>query len=162
MRKSIVSFVLLCLCVILTGCDNSGNVLNSKSGTFTCTKSEVDEDGYSTESTIVATYKNDKISKVEETNISEMDPDYIEFTLAFGEAFAEALNSVDGLDIEYTKVNDNKIKYVLNADYSKINIDSIKDALGDLYEEDNTLYGNLDITKEDFKNTQVSDGYACK
>lgn len=95
MRKSIVSFVLLCLCVILTGCDNSGNVLNSKSGTFTCTKSEVDEDGYSTESTIVATYKNDKISKVEETNISEMDPDYIEFTLAFGEAFAEALNSVD-------------------------------------------------------------------
>lgn len=162
MRKSIVGLFLLCLCVILTGCDGGGNVLNSKSGTLTCIKSEVDGDGYSTESVIVATYKNDKISKVEETNISEVDPDYIDFSLAFGVSFAEALNSVDGLNIEYTKVNDNKIKFVLNADYSKINIDSIKDALGDLYEEDNTIYGDLDITKEDFKNTQVSEGYSCK
>lgn len=159
MRKSIFVICMICLCVLITGCENN---LGLESSTLSCSKTEVDEDGYTTINDIVATHKNKKVTKIEETSVMETDPELTDFSFNILNAYADTLNKIDGINAKYTKVENNKIKLILTADYSKLKIDAIKDILGDLYNEDDAVLGNLDITIDEFKQNQVSDGYVCK
>lgn len=165
-KRLILLSAVLFMGLLLTGCgsqsdgSSKGGIFGN-SGTKTCTKTSVDEDGYNTTDTMVITYKKDKVTVVEDTNISETDPDYIDFSLNFGTAFAEKLSEVNGFDVKYSKEGNNKIKMYMKVDFNKIDVNDIKDKLGDLYSEDDAFYSKNDITIDDFINENLSD-YTCK
>lgn len=162
MRKSIMSLVMIfVIALLLTGCGNGGSILGGNSGTKTCTNTTTDEDGYQTTDTMVITYKNNKVTKVEDTNISETDPDYIDFTLNFGQAFADKLSELKGFDVKYSKEGNNQIKMYMNVDFTKIDINNIKETLGEMYSEEESFYSKSDITIDDFISNNL-EGYTCK
>lgn len=137
----------------VTGCGNS-------SGTLTCTKTEISEDGYSTKTTMVVTYVDKIVNKVEETSIEEMDADFVGTSIYFSQLLAESLNEVDGYNIIFEKESDTSVKIVTTIDYTELDGEKIKETLGSSYKED-ALYSLSNITIEDFKETQL-DGYTCK
>lgn len=161
-KRLMLFFGVFIIGLLVTGCGNKeGGIFGGNSGTKTCTKTSVDEDGYNTTDTMIITYKNDKVTIVEDTNISEMDPKYIDFTFSFGTSFAEKLNEVDGFNVEYSKEENNKIKLYMKVDFNKINENNIKDKLGELYSEDDPFYVKKDITVDDFIAENLYD-YKCK
>ena len=100
---------ILLLVLVVTGCngessnsngDSSENDLSLMKKTMTCTKEEIDEDGYKTNETVVITYNKTKVLKVKSTNITETDPEFIDFT-RFYENFIEKFNEVEGIDAVY-------------------------------------------------------------
>ncbi len=165
MKKKIILFlVVLSALLLVTGCDKkelSGGGLFSSNKTLTCHKEETDEDGYKTTDSIVVTYNNKKVLKVKNTNIMETDPAYIDFSLAIGNGLAKALNQVKGIKMVYEKVENNKIRFVLEIDYEKIDLEEIKNALGDLYSDGDNLYTAKDFTIDDFRSQNLQ-GYTCE
>ena len=146
-----------------TKTSSKNNIINKILGekTLTCSKTETDEDGYETIDDMVITYKNNKVTKVKETNTSKMDSSYIELTLSFGIVFAEAFNTIDGLNVEYSKISDDTLQFVMEVDYSKINADNIKEVLGDLYDDSqDTIYMANNLSLDKFKKDNL-DGYTC-
>lgn len=139
--------------LFVTGCGNS-------SGTLTCTKTEMSEDGYSTNTTMVVTYADKIVTKVEQTSIEEMDSDFVDTSIYFSRLLAESLNEVDGYNITFEKENDMAVRIVTTIDYTVLDSEKIKETLGSSYKED-ALYSLSNITIEDFKETQL-DGYTCK
>lgn len=139
--------------LFVTGCGNS-------SGTLTCTKTEMSEDGYSTNTTMVVTYADKIVTKVEQTSIEEMDSDFVDTSIYFSRLLAESLNEVDGYNITFEKENDMAVRIVTTIDYTVLDREKIKETLGSSYKED-ALYSLSNITIEDFKETQL-DGYTCK
>lgn len=154
MKKLIILSSILCL--LLTGCGS-----NSNSGTLNCTKIEYDEDGYKTTDTMIVNYKNGVVTSVSETDVSEMDADYIDFTLSFGNLFAEALNKIDGLNVEYTKIDDSTLQYTMSIDYSKVELDKVKEAFGDAYDDNQASMYTKNISLEVFK-TDILNDYTCE
>lgn len=72
-----IGLVSLCLLCTMTGCGESSN-----SGTLKCNKSYTD-DGDKVTETVIVNYKKGMVTKLENTNITEMnDPSMIEMTLA--------------------------------------------------------------------------------
>lgn len=160
-------FVVFIMAFILTGCRTKsetevGGGLFSSTKTMDCTKVETDEDNYKTTDTTIITYNNSKVLKIKTTVVSEIDPSYSEFSLNIGKAFAETFNKIDGMKMEYEKVDDNKIQSVMEVDFDKIDPDKIKEVLGDLYDEDSgNIYSTKNITIDEFKK-QSLEGYTCK
>lgn len=136
----------------ITGCESS-------SGTLTCTKTEISEEGYSTQNTMVVTYTNKIVNKVEQTSIEEMDADFVDTSIYFSRLLAESLNEVNGYNITFTKESDTSVKIVTTIDYTELDEEKIKETLGSSYKE-NSLYAVSNITINDFKETQL-DGYSC-
>ena len=64
----------LCL-FAFTGCGSS-------SGSLSCEKVTTDEDGYRVTDTINVTYKNNKVTNVENINLTEMDPSTVDMTIS--------------------------------------------------------------------------------
>ena len=159
MKKGFKLFSILTLIIMLSACGSNGSILSNEK-TLTCTNVTTDEDGYKTDDEMKVTYKDDKVVKVVETNISETDPDILDFTYSITSALAEKFNKVDGMNIVYSKVDNNKIKFVLSVDYSKLNVDTIKETFGEIYDE-NSFYNNKDMTIEEFKKENLKD-YTCK
>ena len=152
MKKYLI-ILLTCGMIFVTGCGNS-------SGTLTCTKTEISEDGYSTKTTMVVTYVDKIVNKVEQTSIEEMDADFVGTSIYFSQLLAESLNEVDGYNIIFEEESDTSVKIVTTIDYTELDIEKIKETLGSSYKED-ALYSLSNITIEDFKETQL-DGYTCK
>lgn len=167
MKKNVVWSLLLVilLSITLVGCgdstkDKSDEKL-STSQTIKCTKEEVDEDGYKTVETMTITTKKNLVKKVSSVNVMELDPEYIDFTLTFGQAFAEKFNEIEGISMKYEKDTAKTIKLTMSVDYDKINPEQIKTVLGDSYdEEDATIYNSKDLTFEEFKKDNL-EGYTC-
>ena len=156
LSKLVIAFVFIFL---ITGCRKE-NVSLSKDKTITCTKTTTDEDGYKTEDKMEITYKDSKITKVKDTNVSETDPEMIDFTYTLMTGFAETFNKINGLNVTYTKEDNNKIKFIMNVDYSNLNVESIKENLGELYNEEESFYGDPDITIDEFKEKYLKE-YTC-
>lgn len=155
--KKILILLLLCF-FFITGCGTNNNLI----GTLECSKESTDEDGYKTIDKMTVTYKNNVVTNVKQISTMETDPDFIELSLSFGNAFAEKLNVVDGINVKYSKENDDTIKYTMDIDYAKVDINEIKNALGDLFdEEDSSIYSNDKLNLEEFKNENLKD-YTCK
>ncbi len=152
MKKYLI-ILLTCGMIFVTGCGNS-------SGTLTCTKTEISEDGYSTKTTMVVTYVDKIVNKVEQTSIEEMDADFVGTSIYFSQLLAESLNEVDGYNIIFEEESDTSVKIVTTIDYTELDGEKIKETLGSSYKED-ALYSLSNITIEDFKETQL-DGYTCK
>ena len=156
LSKLVIAFVFIFL---ITGCGKE-NVSLSKEKSITCTKTTTDEDGYKTEDKMEITYKDSKITKVKDTNVTETDPEMIDFTYTLMTGFAETFNKINGLNVTYTKEDNNKIKFVMNVDYSNLNVESIKENLGELYNEEESFYGDSDITIDEFKEKYLKE-YTC-
>lgn len=155
MKKIIRIMTITSLLMFITGCGSKTNTQ-----ILTCTKTSTDEDGYKTTDTIEVTAKEDKVFKVIDTNISEIDPNYLDFTFNLSSGLSETINKLDGMNVIYSKEDNNKIKFVMTVDFTKLNAESIKDAFGDLYDENN-FYSEKDITLEKFKENNLKD-YTCK
>lgn len=136
----------------ITGCESS-------SGTLTCTKTEISEEGYSTETTMVVTYKNKIVNKVEQTSIEEMDADFVDTSIYFSQLLAASLNEINGYNITFTKESVTSVKIVTTIDYTELDLEKIKEAFGSSYKE-GSLYSLSNISIKDFKETQL-DGYKC-
>ena len=164
MKKKLLIITMVLSLFLITGCgsksSSGGGILNSKK-TMTCTKETVDEDGYKTTETMEVTYNSSKVLKVKSTNISETDPSFIEMQLNFGNAFAEKFSEINGIEVNYSRVDDNKLKLTMEVEYGKINPEQIKSVLGDLYSEEDSFYDKSDYTIEDFKAENL-DGYTCE
>jgi len=154
MKKILIVTFSILSCILLVGCTNT------KSGTLNCTKTSTDEDGYKTEEILKATYENNKVIKVEETSIEETDPNFINFSYAILSGIFEKLKNVDGINVDYSKIDNNKIKSVMKIDYSKFKIESLKEALGELYSDD-TIYKKANVNITDLKQEYEKDGYTC-
>lgn len=154
MKKSFILISVLSL--LLIGCTPS-----SKKGTLNCTKTEYDTDGYKITETIVVNYKNNKVTTIEQTNLSEMDSAYIDFSLSFGQNFAKALNEIEGLNAEYSKFNNNTLKFTINIDYNKIDINDVKNVFGDSFDETQEAMYTKDVSLSDFKENILND-YTCE
>lgn len=132
---------------------------NKNSGTLTCTKTYT-EDGNQINDTMVVTYKNNKVTNVENTNITEYtDISMVDMTVSFGQLFATSLNEVDGFNVSYSKESDSKVKYIMNVNYDELNIDSLKEKFGDEFDED-AFFASKNISLDDFKSKNLND-YTC-
>ena len=175
MKKRIIYvFLSILLCVVLVGCGNSnknandggssnngGGLINSNK-TMTCTKEEVDEDGYRSNETVIVTYNSSKVLSSNTTYITETDPESIDFVYGLSVSFSTKFSELDGIKVNYTKVDDNKIKMTMDIEYDKINPEQIKETLGDLYDEDEgRMYAKKDYTIDEFKADNLKD-YDCK
>lgn len=162
MKKILIGCFITTILFFSTGCDNN-TTNNSKkdntSGTLVCNKSETNEEGYKVEDEMIVTYKNNKVTKVEQTNIEEMDADMIETTYSFGTLFAKAFNEIDGMNVAYSKES-NGVKFTMSVDYTKFDPSSLKETLGDFYDDD-VYYSANDITIDEFKINNL-EGYTCK
>lgn len=161
MKKNLL-LLLIGTTVLTAGCENVKNESKEEnnSGTLTCTKESKNKDGYDEKDTMIVTYSNNKVTQVDETNIQEMDPTVVDFTVSLGQAFATSLSTLDGFNINYSKESDNSVKYTISVDYSKLDSEKLKEAYGDSFDE-NSFYANSNITISDFKDKNLSD-YTCE
>lgn len=151
MKKYVILMCAIGVMLFTTGCE--------KTKTLNCTKTETDDEGYKTTETIVVTSKNDKVSKVEQTSIQEMEADLVDSTISFGETFSSAFNEIDGMDMKYSKESETSIKLTMNVDFAKLDMDKLKEAFGsDLTDE--SFYSAKDMTVEEFKKENL-EGYTC-
>lgn len=161
MKKGLL-IALLAATFFLTGCEKKENSPKTKtnSGTLSCNKIDTDDDGKKIDDTMNITYKNNKVTKVENINISEMDKDMLEMSYSFGVIFANLFNEIEGMDVKYTKESDTNLKYVMTVDYTKLNIDSLKESLGENFDDD-SFYSSTNISLDEFKENNLKD-YSCK
>ncbi len=152
--KKVWSIGLTTLLIIgLTGCRNDN------SGTLTCTKTETNEEGYTTEEVMTVTYSDNIVTNVEATAIEEMDVDYVDMTVSFGQLFAASLNEVSGFNVSYEKESDSSVKYIMSVDFQNLDLDALKTAFGEDF-DDNSFYANNNITIDEFREENLSD-YSC-
>lgn len=151
MKKYVISMIIVGVIVFTTGCE--------KTQTLNCTRTETDDDGYKTTETIVVTSKKGKVSKVEQTNIEEMDADMIETTLSFGNTFSSKFNEIEGMNVSYSKESDNSIKTTMSVDFAKLDMDKLKEAFGSAL-TDESFYSSKDMSLEEFKKENL-EGYTC-
>lgn len=150
--KKIVIVSVLILVLLITGCEG-------KIKTLTCTKESV-EDNLKTSEEMLVSYKNNKVFKITQTTIEEMDPDLIDTTISFGENFASTLNQVDGFEVNYSKESNNSVKYQITMDYSKMDMNKLKELFGDDWNEEDYIKAK-DQDIEEFKKERL-EGYSCK
>jgi len=133
----------------------------SNTNTLTCKKSGTTDSGDKETSDMEIVYKDNKVIKVKETNITEMkDTTMVDFTISFGQLFATALNEMNGLEVKYSKENETTVKYIMSVDYEKIDIEALKTMLGDAFDE-NSYFSEKNITLEQFKKDNLAE-YDCK
>ena len=58
---------------------------------------------------------NNKESEQTISMTCELDPEYVDFTVSFGEAFAETFNKIDGMEMSYVKEGTNSVKMTLSS-----------------------------------------------
>lgn len=150
--KKIAIVSVLILVLLITGCEG-------KIKTLTCTKESV-EDNLKTSEEMLVSYKNNKVFKITQTTIEEMDPDLIDTTISFGENFASTLNQVDGFEVNYSKESNNSVKYQITMDYSKMDMNKLKELFGDDWNEEDYIKAK-DQDIEEFKK-ELLEGYTCK
>ena len=162
--KKILSIAIITLaCLSLVACgNNSSTAKNSKRGTLTCSKTEYDEDGYETKEVMVVNYNNNKVTTIEDTSTIKIDSSSMSFSLTIGQALAEGLSKADGIEMTYTKIDDETVQSVLKVDYSKVNKENLKEVLGDLYDDsEETIYTTNKVTLDEFKADMLSD-FTCE
>lgn len=163
--KNIKYLLLVVLLITVTGCTKGEDIPKSILGgpkTLTCTKEEVDEDGFKTFETMKIKYDKKTVLEVDAEQLMETDPEYLDMIYGFGTSFAETLNEVDGYTVKYDKVDENTLKFTTKLDYKKFNPELLKEALGELYdEEDNDFTSKTNYTIEEFKEEHLQD-YDCK
>lgn len=151
MRKILKMISFGCLSLfLLTGC----------SKTLECTKETTLENNYQRTDTMKVYTKKDKVIKVENTNITEMAQSELDMSYTFGEIFSKTINEIPGMNLVYTKIDNNKLKSEMTVDYTALNEEILQESLGDFY-NDAEFYSKKEITLKEFKEKNLKD-YTCK
>lgn len=130
---------------------------------LTCTKSEVDEDGNETSEKAIIKYNSvdKKVQTVESVSSIHVEANLLDTTLNVLNLSSKVYDAVDGISMTNTKKNDTTIETIISVDYTKLTTESLKNALGDLYNEDNALFSLEEATIDNLKATSFSD-YTCE
>lgn len=154
MKRFLSILTISLICMFFVGCGNQ------KIEQLQCSKTETDEEGYQTDSSMLVSSKNGKVVKVETTVLSEMDSEMLDFSLSFGNSFADSLKDIKGIEATYEKINENKLQYYMMIDLEHLDLEKLKSTLGDSLDDD-SFYTNTEITLEEFKEKNLS-GFTCK
>lgn len=164
--KKFSKLIIVCsFMFFLIGCTPTENKQNepnkTTSETVICTNETVSEDDLKTTEIVEVTAINDKVTKVIDTNIIEVDPTYLDFTYQIANASLENYNAIKGIKTTYSKEGNNKLKLVIEIDYSKLDADKIKETLNTEDRENSIYYSSKDtITLDEFKEKHLKD-YNC-
>lgn len=147
---------------------NKDSKEESKKGsknTLVCTKSEVDEDGFETKTTLTINHKNNKVIKVKQEDLQILDEESVDFVYGFGSIFATAFSTIEGINAVYEKVDNTSIKSIMEIDYTKLDYDSLRKTIEEMNSEGGeTDQSILSTTKEinidEFKKEYL-EGYTC-
>ena len=99
MKKIGILFLILLSVFLITGCGSTKGSAGKKKSIFdtkktmTCTKEEVDEDGYKSTSKYVITYTSKKVTKVESEEVMTMDPTIVDWVYSFSYAIIEEIDN---------------------------------------------------------------------
>ena len=148
--KSLRVFLLVGLAILATGCGEKK---------LTCTKTDT-EDGKEVKTTIVVKAKDDKISYMKQTAMNEMDSASLDTSIQAGELISEQFKGIDGMSMEYKKVDDTHLEMTMEIDYAKIKVEQLREKLGDTFDEEDFLK-EKDMTLDQFKEENL-DGFECK
>ncbi len=168
MKKTLVIALSIMACLITVACkkpiemlDEDDVIFYSSKKTTTCVKEEMDNDGYMNYETIEIVYDDFKILKIKSNMISEMNSTYIDYAISVGESIAQKLNDLDGVKIEYKKIENNKFQIVTEVDYEKLDVDQLKEVLGDFYDENNQVYNIKNTSFKEYKKEFLKE-YICE
>lgn len=148
--KSLRVFLLVGLAVLATGCGEKK---------LTCTKTDT-KGGKEVKATIVVKAKDDKISYMKQTAVNEVDSSSLDTSLKAGELISEQFKEIDGMSMEYKKVDDTHLEMTMEIDYAKIKVEQLREKLGDTFDEEDFLK-EKDMTLDQFKEENL-DGFECK
>lgn len=142
--------------------DNNKN--NSKNS-LVCTKTEMDEDGFETKTTMTINYKNNKITKIKQEDLQTLDEESIDLVYGFGYLFMTAFSQIDGIDATSEKVDNITIKSTIEIDYTKLDFDTLQKTIEEMNSEggetdQSILSASKEISIDDFKNEYL-EGYTC-
>lgn len=138
---------------------------NNSKNSLVCTKTETDEDGFETKTTLTVSHKNNKVTKVKQEDIQTLDEESVDLVYGFGYLFMTAFSQIDGINATSEKVDNITIKNTIEIDYSKLDFDTLKKTIDDMNSEggetdQSILSTTKDITIDDFKKEYLN-GYAC-
>ena len=148
-KTAIILFLLITCC--LTGCGNEK--------TLTCTR-EITEENLTTKNEVKLFYKNDKIFKISQQTITEMDEELINQSMDFNQEFLDMLKDIKGLEASYSKEGKKALKSTLIIDYTKLDVNQLKDKFGEEFDESEFTKAK-DRNIEDYKSKEL-EGYTCK
>lgn len=154
--KKIISFILVGIGLIFV---ILGIVLVPQKKTIVCTNNTVDADGYKRNSKYEILYNSEKILKIKQTEIVELDPSTLNLALTYGNAFAKEANQFNGVSCQYSKEKDNQLKLIMEVDYQKLDQKQLKKA------DESSTKTTFDFSKEYTINQfqkEILKGYTCK
>ncbi len=173
MKKLGIFFLVTLLLLSITGCSNNstkGNN-NEKTGKLVCSKTETDEDGYTTDTTITTTYKNNKLLTIKQESLQKMDATYIDFVYGLGSLVMKAFENINGMSVSYEKVGSDSIKTVFDVNYEKLDYDALEEVSKDLNTDEDSgddptqaiTNFKKDLTLDEFREMyNDANGYTCK
>ena len=99
----------------------------SKEKTTTCTRQYIDtETGNEITDIMKITYKKDVLN-VENINTTiYKDATTAEMSYQFSKLFLGIFNGIDGMNVSYTKNNENTVSYTLTIDYQQLDEEQLK------------------------------------
>ncbi len=162
MKKYISILLSVLILFTITGCKSSiSNSFNNENeySTLTCSKEEVDEDGNTTSEKVTVTYKDNIVTKTSSESIIEIDPDYMELSLAIADGVAEKYNEVSGFTYKVNKVSDSSYKVITSVDYDNLDVDQLRNVASDIGIESDEI--NTKMTLDEYKENNLND-YVCK
>ncbi len=137
----------------------------SSKNTLVCTKTEVDEDGFETKSTMTINYKNNKVTKIKQEDLQTLDEESVDFVYGFGSLFMMAFSQIDGINATYEKVDSVSIKGIVEIDYTKLDFDALKQAIDDINSEGGETEKSILTESKEFSLDELKqnylDGYIC-
>lgn len=144
---------------------DSKEEIKKGSNTLVCTKSEVDEDGFETKTTLTINHKNNKVTKVKQEDLQILDEESVDFVYGFGSIFATAFSTIKGINAVYEKVDNTSIKSIMEIDYTKLDYDELKKTIEEMNSEggetdQSILSTTKEISIDDFKKEYL-EGYSC-
>ncbi len=165
MKKIYLLLMIVTFTFILSACSNNNSTEDTDTGkikTLTCTINSADEDDYNTDYSIIYTFKNGIIKKLESAAVMETDPDQIDYIISSAEAVIDQIGSYDGFTYQITKEDKSHIRCEVQIDYTKINAEDLTNQYGEDYVTSDTYLKYLLMTMEDIEEGMTGDGYTCK
>lgn len=162
MKKISIYLLLVLSLFIMTGCakeENGGSNATTKNKILTCTREEVDENGYTSSEKLEIEY-NSKVVKTTSTLTQEVLAGYADLAISAVESFEDSVNKLKGISVNYTAVDENHYQVVFKVEFDKVDLDELEDAFGQYYDEE-AYYNKKEYTIDEFKEEYL-DGYECK
>lgn len=148
-KGAIILFAIIALSI--TGCGSEK--------TLTCTK-ETTQNNLTSKNEITVFYKKDKILKISQQSIVEIEEQLIDQTMEFNQEFLDNFKDINGFEINFSKEGKNTIKSTVVIDYTKIDENQLKDKFGDDFDA-SQLINIKDKNIEDYKKEEL-EGFTCK